>query len=157
MISLIFRFINFGVIIALLLYAFRRYGLPRILHQIEANKRYQDNLDSERAELDVAQIALDKQMHAQEQHCVSLSQKIDQWNRVVLSDLRQKEIQAQDTMQITQERRKRQSAQYTIEKTRAVLSRCIENKLKEELIAYFADEKVAQKYLQHTLSSIEKR
>ncbi|MBA3954620.1 hypothetical protein H0X48_04865 [Candidatus Dependentiae bacterium] len=157
MISLIFKFINFGIIIALIVYAFKRYGLPLVVSQIKAGEKYKHDLAVDRSELFVSQTLLEQEVHDQEQQCVALSKKIDQWNEVVADQLRQKEVQSQAIREITNQRRKHQSEQYSLQKTKHTLTGCVEKRLKQELIVYFADEKLAHNYIQQTLSRIEKK
>lgn len=157
MISFIFKCINFGIITALILYGFKRYALPFVLSQMKASEKHAHDLHNDRDELFAAQVILEQEVRDQEQQCVSLSKKIDQWNEVVLHELRKKEIKIQDTMEIVEQRRKRQSAEYSVQKTAHAILGCVDKKLKQELITYFADEQLAQKYIQHILSSIEKK
>lgn len=78
-ISILFRLINFGIFIALMIYVYKKYMYPLLVY--EANQQQEALLELERQEHDTKRkrLVLDDQLHSDKQLIVELKKRMGTW------------------------------------------------------------------------------
>src|SRR5690606_30883913 len=82
-IATIFRLINFFIVIALAIYAFKKYVMPIVLVLIAKKDAEKEFLFSQQILLEQKQYELDTLIKQDIIRCESLKVKIDEWRRIV--------------------------------------------------------------------------
>ncbi len=78
--SLIFLVLNFGVLIALGIYLFKRYGLAGIKERIRSEEESLQRLHERKEQLGYDNRMLTEQLVLQDVECVDLGNKIERWH-----------------------------------------------------------------------------
>jgi hypothetical protein len=81
-ISIVFRFLNFGVLLGLAVYAFRRYANPFLRAQIGAKDAALYALKQQRDELKSQVRVLELQAHQHDAQRLSMRLKLERWQEV---------------------------------------------------------------------------
>ena len=84
-VSTLFRVVNFGFLILLATYIFRRYLKNRVEEKITQKEAVLKGLEEQGYFLEGRAYDLDEQLQKQEMKAIDLKQKIDEWNIQVLA------------------------------------------------------------------------
>src|SRR5579872_7318833 len=82
-IAVIFRLFNFGLVLMLAAYAFKKYVLPNVFVIMAQKESEQEFLSSQQILLERKQVELDQLTKQEALLCDNFKIKIDQWKRVV--------------------------------------------------------------------------
>lgn len=104
LLAIIFRLVNFGILIFLCVYAFRRYLLPVLKDQMHQEQEEQSNIKERHKEIRKQKRILTTFSDDQEKLCVFLQEKVRQWRRVEDDLMRKRELEKDKRILFLKER-----------------------------------------------------
>jgi CHAT domain-containing protein len=152
----IFRLLNFGIIVSLGIYLYRRYGRELLQEMFEQHEKQQQAVRDEVVALGKRAQEIEHAFVIQHNFGLRLATHIEQWNSFVAHaiTLRQHEKEALTTiLQRKSERVARHTAWISLRRE------CLDEAIKEataSLTAFYADSAHAQAYIGTVLSKLEK-
>ena len=154
MIDIIFALINFAVVVALLVYAFKKYALVQLKEAIV--KSYHDfvNLHDEHRQLLQDQQNLEESIVMQEDRAKMLFKKVNQWRNTV--DLEAKADQAeQDHLRDDADAKaSEQARQYALKSMYNQVAPLVVSKLEQELQDRFSKPDQVHQYIGSLLKEL---
>ncbi len=84
---IVFRLLNFGVLIALFAYFFKKYALQVVHIRIAQKESVMKTLQSQQIQLEQKKSELDQNIDEQMQECTELKKKMDQWNENIKQEV----------------------------------------------------------------------
>lgn len=156
LLSIIFRLINFGVLIGIGYYLFKKYFKNGIDEKIVQKEAVVKGLEEQGYFLEAKVIHLENQRREQEKYAALMRQKIDDWRIAVAAQNNKK----QEEMRVSADRIAEQVARInqTLQHERwrkTVLPRALAD-AKKKLTEQFSDSKSAQSYIYDTVNHLER-
>lgn len=156
LINIFFKLLNFGALMALLVFLFRRYILTSVVQEIAVERREEEgkykqvvNLDKKGKELAIVALSQEHEMRV-------LLDRAQQWRAVV--ELEQEKLRHTQQMYydaaFVQQEKQRQAAE-TERVMKIVVPQAVQA-AQGSLITMFADEKRGRDYLQALLAAMKK-
>ena len=152
----VFRAINLGIFISLVVYFFKKYLIKGILEEISKQKASKHNLDTQYAQLGLELETVGSEIAQQEDESRLFEEKIQIWHGVIAQEKKKNsEFEKKVVERIKSKVKKQQD--YLLQKTvrRSVFPRAV-SLAGEKLIIKFKDQNMQQKYLEETLSIMNK-
>lgn len=150
----IFAFINFLVVVALLVYAFKSYALVQLKEAIV--KEYHDlvNLHDEHRQLSQDQQILEESIVMQEDHAKMLFKKINQWRNTVELEAKADSDEQDHLREDANAKAAKQARQYALKVTYNQVAPLVTHKLERELQEKFSTPDQAHTYISSILKEI---
>ena len=82
LLSVIFRLVNFGILVFMCVYLFKRYVLPSIKEQMKSEEEEAQAIKSRHKELRMQEKTVTAFAQEQEKTCCMLKEKVHRWRRV---------------------------------------------------------------------------
>lgn len=151
-----FSLLNAAILVALGVYAAKRYVVPALKTEMIAHKVYKLNLESEYNSLEYTEQQLHEQIVAQKVLYKDLTQKIEHWNSV-FAQTEQQKVSQYKIMQIELARKyEYQEAQRALYRTQKRIMPAAIAQAQRELEQIFDVESAGQEYISHVLDSMRK-
>lgn len=151
-----FSVLNFGVLVAFLVYIGKKYIAPRIRENMVKDYHDLEHLHEELQELTDDQNHLEESIVAQEDYAKLLFKKINHWrNSVDLQrehDLEQKKL-LREHMQV---RAREQERQFQLHKTYDAVAPLVAQKLRKDLHETYKDQQKGHAYIDSLLATLRK-
>lgn len=156
-IAIVFRIINFGVIVALIAYLFKSRVLPIIRNRI------QNQIDQSQA-LTVQQETLTKQhqqllqnLASDEQAVINLKKRVDKWSQVIKQEFAEQQIQKERQCEYVQKQIERREFERVQSKALEVITRTAIEEVEQKMQNVLADQNKSQEYFAHLIKSLALR
>ncbi len=155
-IGVIFRILNFAVVIVFFAYLFKKFALDTIKNQIASRKRHREQLNWQIKELDQAYHVLDKQIIEQDELCKKFIEKIKKW-RHAFDDAERLKKREQLKMKVHMEERAKIYADWIVAKRlqQHVIPTALLN-AREQLSHQFESEDQGNQFLNKLIKAMEK-
>jgi len=85
-VAIFFRIINFAILIGFATYAFKKYGIPKLIILIAKKEAEYDSLLNRQLSLEESQFDFDKKIEKEARLCEQLKEKIGKWRTIVSAD-----------------------------------------------------------------------
>ncbi len=155
MIDLLFSLLNVAILVAIFGFLFKR-SVPTLKAALEAQKEIEADIHDEHHNLILSQNHLDESTRHQEEECVKLLGKINQWKASVASVTRGRESEAVVEQQELEKKLARQSDEYSLDMMYKKVSPQVVAELEASLRTYFSDEKNAHAYVDRFIKELKK-
>ena len=104
LLAIIFRLVNFGILIFLCVYAFRRYLLPMLKDQMRQEQEEQNNRQERHKEIRKQEKILTTFSDDQEKLCVLLQERVHRWQQVEDDLMHKRELEKEKRIVFLKER-----------------------------------------------------
>jgi hypothetical protein len=156
-IAVIFRLFNFGLVIILATYAFKKYVLPNVFVVMAQKESEQEFLSSQQILLERKQVELDQLTKQEALLCDNFKIKIDQWKRVVEEEsFLQKQEQAARLIFL-----EKKDAEKAVWQKKLLIQRIVSQKVSSDLESslsdYFKNEDAGADYLEKIVYFMNER
>lgn len=155
MIDLLFTLLNFGIVVFLLGYLFKR-SVPAIKAAVEAEIDREKDLHAEHHQLLAMQHHLDESTVRQEDECARLSTKINEWKAAMETAKREREAELVFHKKELEKRVAAQSGHYRLHTLYNTVSPLVVAELERTLTSYYQDEKRAHAYIERCMGELKK-
>lgn len=157
LVSIIFRLINFGALIGLGVYVFKRYFLHDIIEKINQEGLEKESLRHQVQELDDKSNVLSGEIVEQEQLCHKLSERVEQWHHFFNEDIERKRKENQEFHAKAVERLEKQKKFLEQELMMNEVFPQAMDQIKLQLMKDFSDPAKNKNFLADIIGHIEKR
>ncbi len=157
LIAIVFKLINFGVVIGLIAYLFKTRVLPMFLKKITESAATKQALQLQQEQLELRHQELVSQLAAQEIATVELKKRVDRWHKVVDKENNERRTYEDEQRAVIQKKVIYRS--YEIERAKAykqVVRSAVAHAKKEMEQALSNDQKSAH-YFAHLINSLAER
>lgn len=154
-ISIIFRIINFSLIIALFVYLFRTYVVTMIKEAIQRDDALEQERHRKKKSLEHEVKLLDKQMQEQAHLCDHLMKKVKQWDEIFKENEHSK---AKEQKTIQEEIQKKMNVQVEQIEKRRVYKQVVPqalDKARNELEAKYKEKENGEHFLNYLMRFME--
>lgn len=145
-ISIFFRLLNFGLLIALFIYLYKRYIAQTLADSMQTQRALQNALEQERDILGEKQTILDMNMQAQEALRVVLMQKIELWKSSFMSERQKHLVEKESLEKRLAEKMDVRKEQYTIEQAQQRILPLAIEKARQQLEKTFESAQKSEAY-----------
>lgn len=156
MIDLFFSLLNFALIIGIIIYGARRFLMPPLKAKVDEEKSALLGMHEEHRRLLTEQKVVEDRILAQEADCANFLEKVNQWRTNVMTMRSQKEAEALHLREKIEERVYQQSRYHTLSMAYKNIAPVVVAILEEDMKRHFADERIANGYVQQTLKNLKK-
>lgn len=157
LVSFVFRWLNFGILVGLGVYFFKRYGLLAIKERMATHDELLNQLQHRKEALKGNQRALERQSEEQELLCTQLGAKIERWYTVVEQRAQQQRMeQEQQQEKIV----KRVALQTDYKQKKHAYKQVMPQVLQQataQLQDQFASEQTGQQFIVRLIEDMERR
>jgi|SRR5581483_6051571 len=156
-IATVFRLGNFGLIIFLTIYGFKKYLLPTISAQITKKETEKENLLHQHTLFEARSSELIELMKQDVVYCDQLKKKLVLWQKSVLlhqDNLEQERVNRESAL--TKKYQQRQEWQHNAA-LQSEMTRVVVAELEKSLSAYFSDDEKNSEYMKKIIDSIRER
>jgi hypothetical protein len=151
----IFRFINFGVFLGLVIYGYKRYLLPAVLKQIHEKKLLLQNLENQKQGIKYQLSNLDQAIEHQQYLAQDLTQKIGAWSESVQAHYKQENNEFVHIQNVLTKQTALKNQKIAFEEATKKIVPVVLTALEHDLAQYFEHHNNAQKYNGDILRFIE--
>ena len=155
-VDVVFRFINFGVLIALFVYAYTKYVRDSLINQRKEEKRFERGLQEQRKALNHQIKLIDQKIKDDLELCGVLQKKVEAWRAAITIELQQRAEQKNEYKQQQARRTHMREHSLQIYKAYQEIHPKVIEKTRSLLKEKFKDEKIGQDYNKVILASISK-
>ena len=156
-IAIIFRLFNFGLIIVLSLYVFKKYILDNIVVTMTKKESEKEFLLNQQQLFGQKRLALQELVQNDTILCKQLKFKIDEWKRIATEeDMLQKKKSIERKDEIKKKYLKKRELQQKVLIQLRVADK-IASDLQESLSEYFKNDRVGEKYLKEIVHFMHER
>lgn len=156
MVSVIFNFINVGLLILILLVVFKKYIYPDLKKALKENLNNKAKLRHKKEELQSMQILLDREIKNQDKRCKELMQKVNLWEEQTGIAQNLKESKQWAYYQEIKEKILIQESNYKEYKLKKSVTPYVEKQLQKSLEDYYSYDSNQEKYFENIINYIEK-
>lgn len=156
-VAVIFRLINFGVVIGLAVYFFRKYALPLFYTMIAQKDAEKELLLSQQLLLEQKQAELDSLIEQDVFVCESFKLKVDEWRSFVEKE---RAIHAKDCLkrnEIIEVKKRKKSELLAQGHLQKIVATAVIADLHRSLINHFEKDDAASVYLDSMVQAINER
>ena len=156
-IAVIFRLINFGIVIGVATYFFRKYALPVVYTMMAQKDAEKEFLLSQQILLEQKQVELDDLIRRDFLLCESLKLKVDEWRDSVKKEcfIHEKDnLKRNEDLEIKKRKKSELLAQSRLQKTIATV---VLADLQKSLADHFEKDDAASAYLDSMVQAINER
>lgn len=156
LISVLFRLLNFAVVIAFITYLFKTSARASVVQAIADRQQTSDNLTHEWHRLQAHAVEVSRAVYEQQHQCAALKKKIDQWQQVHAQRVaheQQQMLAIAQALASVHEFKREQTMQQRV--MRAAGFQALQQ-AEQELIAQFASATSADRYVQDLLAHMQR-
>jgi hypothetical protein len=155
LITILFRFINFAALVALLAYLFKKVAKPEINAQLQKKQYEDDTLYFQQTTLELQQRNLDLRIKEEAAQCEKFKITIDHWKKIVTTEHEHNLKQYERIMQKQIDNVHRKALAKHHNQTQAIITDAIAHDLETSLSAYFNNHQNGQLYLKKIIHFME--
>jgi F0F1-type ATP synthase membrane subunit b/b' len=154
-IAIIFRVINFLVLIALGIYAFKKYALELIRADMSAEQEHLDGIKARAQELQQEKRDLEKGIKEDARACSLLREKITTWHSVAEQESHAFRAEREGRIEIVKGRAEKQAQAIELYRRQRVIVPAAIEKAQTLLEKTFASKDRAHSYVQQVIAKME--
>lgn len=155
-VDVIFRFINFGVLIALFVYAYKKYVRGSLVSQRKEQRRFERGLSEQQKALKHQISLINKRIKDDRELCGILQKKVNQWRATIDGEIQERIEQKKEYEQRQINRIKTREHSLKIYKAYQAIHPKVIEKTHAALIEKFNNEKLGHEYNNKILATISK-
>lgn len=156
-VSIIFEFINLGLLTVVLFFALKKYIFPGIKFALLESLDFKAKLRHKKEKLQEKQILLEREIKRQDDHCRDLMQKVNFWQQQIKMENGQQQAQKNNYHERVRSQAEIQKENYQKNRLAQELAPYIKNKLYESLNNYFVSNIHQEQYFENIIKSIKEK
>ncbi|HSW73981.1 MAG TPA: hypothetical protein VLG71_02375 [Candidatus Limnocylindria bacterium] len=154
--SIIFRLLNFGVLIAFFTYIFKKSLLPDIRQEVTCKEKHRHDLKQHRDDLKTKIKTLEHELEAQDLLSKELALKVARWHDTCATTLQQRKAQEEKRASLLHHKTQLQSENLHKEHLQAAVIPEVIHNLEEKLQATFASPSAGTHFMDSILMFMKK-
>ncbi|HZW61697.1 MAG TPA: hypothetical protein VFF04_05730 [Candidatus Babeliales bacterium] len=155
-ISIIFKLLNFAVLIGLFVYLFKNYFLDSIKEQMNAKEQFLADLKHQKEALKEQQKKLEQQIEAQDIVCADFGNKIERWQAAVHEEeIKKQKMREQLHAKLTK-KIEYQAHQLSVEKIEKIIEPQALEHAKATLEKEFTAAPAGQRFIEQLINYMER-
>ena len=155
-ISVIFRLINFAILIALFTYLFKRYALETLKESMAGEQEALSALQQNKEQLTLSSRLATQSLADQEQLCIVLARKVDAWQAVCNHELAQRQQEKERLLQQLIAKNQEQSDNVAFDSVQRHVLPIVLVKAKAQLQTMFESEEKGRVYIEQLVEQLKK-
>lgn len=155
-IAIVFRLINFGIVIGIFAYVFKAKLLDLIKSQINEEHKHADSLEKRAHQLKAEKQQVEDGIKQDAVSCAQLKDKVDAWRAAAQAELVALDEQKKHRIGQLQERAQAQAQQIEQHRAQKTIAPQALVHAKKQLIADFASHKDTDAYMQRIIADWER-
>ncbi len=155
-IAIIFRLVNFAVLIALFIYLFKKYALSTITNRVAQKEALLQALYNQQQLLEKQQYALDNHVDQEAALCAELKEKVSQWKDLIDQKIVMREQERVNRIELLEKKTKYYVQSYAISIANKRILTASGQQAQQSLAKQFVDKKVGQDFIQPIIDFMRK-
>lgn len=156
-IAIFFRFTHLTILIGLAAYAFKNYGMPRIIILMAKKDAEYDSLLNKQLILEESLFNLDEKIKQETLTCQQLKEKISKWQTVVNTDHEVEKNKQNARMEIVRKSINKKMEWYHQEQIKSSVHNSLITQLEKSLSSHFESAKNQSAYLEDIVKFMDRR
>lgn len=155
-IAIIFRLVNFAVLIALFIYLFKKYALLTITNRVAQKEALLQALYNQQQLLEKQQYALDKHVDQEAALCAELKEKVSRWKDLIDQKIVMREQERVNHIELLEKKTKYHVKSYAVSIANKRILTASGQQAQQSLVKQFVDKKVGQDFIQPIIDFMRK-
>ena len=156
-IAIFFRFTHLTILIGLAVYAFKNYGIPRIIILMAKKDAEYDSLLNKQLMLEESLFDLDKKIEQEALACQQLKEKISKWRTAVNTDHEMEKNKQNSRIEMVRNNTNKKIEYYHQEQIKNSVHNALIAQLKKSLSSHFESTKNQSAYLEDIVKFMDRR